>query len=181
MTAEAAAVTTYQIDPKHSSIEFAVKHLMFTTVKGRFASVTGSITVDESNHANSSVEATIDVSSIDTREEQRDQHLKSPDFFHADEHPSITFKSTRVEHRGNDRLHITGDLTIHGTTRSVVLDTTSNGKAKSPWGQEVISFSAETQINRKDFGLVWNVALETGGVLVGENVKISLDIEAVKQ
>ena len=126
-------VTTWKINPMHSSAEFAVKHMMFTTVRGRLAIDSGEIVFDETNHANSSVQTTPQVHTINTGTDQRDTHLKSPDFFNADEHPTITFKSTRVEHKGGDRLHVQGDLTIHGVTKSVILDTTANGQGTNPW------------------------------------------------
>ena len=162
--------TTWKIDPMHSTAEFAVKHMMFTTVKGRLAIDGGDIIFDDQNPANSSVESTLQVHTINTGVDQRDAHLKSPDFFHADEHPTITFKSTKVEKKGENHLHVHGDLTIHGVTKPVVLDTTFNGQGTNPYGQTVGGFTAETQINRKDFGLTYNAALETGGVLVSDHV-----------
>jgi len=174
--------TTWTIDPKHSLVELSVKHMMFTTVKGRFADLKGTIVVDDANLASSSVEAEIAAASIDTREEQRDAHLRSADFLHVEQHPTITFKSTRSEAAtGSDHYQVIGDLTIRGTTREVVLDTTLNGRGKNPWGQEVAGFTAETTINRKDFGLNWNAALETGGLLVSDTVKILLEVQASAQ
>jgi polyisoprenoid-binding protein YceI len=173
--------TIWQIDPAHTLVEFAVKHMMFTTVKGRFGGVHGTIVDDAADPSRSSVEVEIDAASIDTREEKRDAHLRSPDFLDVESYPTITFKSSRVEHAGQDRLRVIGDLTIHGNTREVVLDTTINGRGTNPFGLEVAGFSGETTINRRDFGLNWNMALEAGGVLVGDTVKILLEIEAVKQ
>jgi polyisoprenoid-binding protein YceI len=173
--------TTWQIDPSHSNIEFGVKHMMFTTVKGRFAGVTGSVVLDEANPEQSYVEAEIDATSIDTRAEQRDTHLRSADFFDVEQFPTITFKSTKVEVEGNERGLVTGDLTIKGVTQPVTLEVELNGYGKNPWGMDVAGFTATTKINRKDFGLNWNVALETGGVLVGDQIKIELEIQAVKQ
>ena len=173
--------TIWQIDPAHTLIEFAVKHMMFATVKGHFGSVNGTIVEDAADPSRSSVEVEIDAASIDTREEKRDAHLRSPDFLDVQNYPTITFKSSRVERAGQDRLRVVGDLTIHGTTREVVLDTTINGRGTNPFGLEVAGFTAETTINRRDFGLTWNVALEAGGVLVGDTVKILLEVEAVKQ
>ena len=173
--------TIWQIDPAHSLVEFAVKHMMFTTVKGRFGGVHGTIVDDAADPSRSSVEVELDAASIDTREEKRDAHLRSPDFLDVESYPTITFKSSRVEHAGPDRLRVIGDLTIHGTTREVVLNTTINGQGTNPFGQEVAGFTGETTINRRDFGLNWNMALEAGGVLVGDTVKILLEIEAVKQ
>ena len=173
--------TIWQIDPAHTVVEFAVKHMMFATVKGRLGSVHGTIVDDAADPSRSSVEVEIDAASIDTREEKRDAHLRSPDFLDVQNYPTITFKSSRVERTGQDRLRVIGDLTIHGTTREVVLDTTINGRGTNPFGLEVAGFTAETTINRRDFGLTWNMALETGGVLVGDTVKILLEVEAVKQ
>lgn len=180
-TPTTSTVTTWQIDPKHSLAEFSVKHMMITTVRGRFAQLSGTIVEDAADPSRSSVQAEIDVTSIDTREEQRDGHLKSPDFFHAEQHPAITFKSTRIVPSHGDRFQVVGDLTIRGTTREVTLDVERTGTGKNPWGAEVVGYTAETKISRKDFGLNWNVALEAGGVLVGDQVKVSLEIQAVKQ
>lgn len=176
-----ATTTTWVIDASHSLAEFAVKHLMVSTVKGRFTELSGSIVLDEADLSRSSVDVTINAASVDTRDEKRDAHLRSADFFDIETYPAITFKSTRVEPRGKDRLDVTGELTIHGVTRSVVLDAGINGRVASPWGHQVSAFSAETTINRKDFDLGWNVALETGGVLVSDRVKITIDIEAIMQ
>jgi len=179
MSIDTASRTTWEIDPKHSLVELSVKHMMFTTVKGRFGDVKGTIVIDDSNPANSSVEAEIAAASIDTREEQRDAHLRSADFLDAETYPTITFKSRRVEGaRGSDSLKVTGDLTMRGVTRDVVLDTTLNGRGKNPQGQDVAGFTAETTINRKDFGLNWNAALESGGLLVSDAVKILIEVQA---
>lgn len=182
MTTETSTATsTWTIDPAHSLIEFSTKHMMFTTVKGRFADIEGTITLDEANPEQSSAQATIDAASIDTRAEQRDVHLKSADFFDVEKYPTLTFKSTGVEVEGNERAKVTGDLTIKDVTRPVTLDVTLNGYGKNPYGQEVAGFTAETTINRKDFGLNWNVALEAGGMLVSDTIKITLEIQAAKQ
>jgi polyisoprenoid-binding protein YceI len=173
--------TVWAIDPAHSNVGFGVKHMMFTTVRGRFGDVRGTITLDEQRLENSSVEVEIDVASIDTRDEKRDAHLRSADFFDAAQFPTMTFRSTRVEPRRGDEARVTGDLTIHGVTREVTLDTTMTGRGTNPWGVDVIGFEASTRISRKDFGLEWNVALESGGFLVGDEIKIELDIEAAKQ
>lgn len=175
--------TTWTIDPSHSLVEFSAKHMMFTTVKGRFTGVRGSIAADESNPANSSVEVTIDAASLTSGDEKRDGHLKSPDFLDVATYPEITFKSTRVQplDDAGDKLRVVGDLAVHGVTKEVVLDTEKTGVGKTPFGTEVAGFSATTSLNRKDWGLNWNVALEAGGVLVGETVKLALEIEAVKQ
>ncbi len=177
MTDTATTTTTWTIDPSHSVVEFSVKHMMFATVKGRFTEVAGTISLDSANVANSSVDVTIGAASIDTRDEKRDEHLRSADFFDVETFPTLTFKSTSVEAKGDD-LKVTGDLTIHGVTKQVVLDSELNGQGVNPWGQQVISYSASTKINRKDYGLNWNTALESGGVLVSDEVKISIEIEA---
>ena len=173
--------TTWTIDPKHTHVEFAVKHLMISTVKGRFADVEGTVVIDEANPENSRVEARIAAASIDTREPQRDAHLRSADFLDADNHPYLTFVSRRVEPKGDDEFVAHGDLTIRGVTLPVALEGEYLGRNKSPFGTTVAGFSAKTRINRKDFGLNWNAALETGGVLVGDEVKINLEVEVVQQ
>ena len=174
------ARTAWKIDPSHTHAEFAVRHLMISTVKGRFADVQGTVYTDESDPARSSVEVAIGVPSIDTREPQRDAHLRSGDFFDAESHPHITFRSTRVEGAG-ETFKLFGDLTIRGVTREVVLDVTAEGRGVDPWGGERAGFSATTKIKRSDFGLTWNQLLETGGVAVGDDVKISIDAELVRQ
>lgn len=178
MTDTATATTTWTIDPAHSVVEFAVKHMMFTTAKGRFQDFSGAITLDEQNVGSSSVDVTIQPASINTQAEDRDAHLRGVDFFDAERFPDVTFRSTSVESAGGDDLRITGDLTITGVTRQVVLDAAFQGRGKNPWGQEVIGYEATTRFNRKDFGLTWNQALESGGVLVSEEVKLNLDIQA---
>lgn len=174
-------LTTWVIDPAHTLIEFQAKHLMITTVKGRFPDVEGTIRADLENPENSSAEITIDAATIDSRNEGRDTHLRSADFLDVENFPHVTFKSTRIERVNDEHLTVYGDLTVRGTTREVVLDTEINGFGTSPWGQEVVALTATTQVNRKDFGLNWNVALETGGVLVSENVKFAIEIQAIKQ
>lgn len=176
-----ATATTWQIDPKHTLVEFSVKHMMITTVRGRFATVSGTIVEDTVDFSRSSVAVEIDAASIDTREEQRDGHLKSPDFLQVQDYPTITFASTRVIQGRGDRFQVEGNLTIHGVTRPVTLEVERTGTGNTPFGTQVAGFSAETKISRKDFGLSWNVALEAGGVLVGDQVKVSLEVEAVKQ
>jgi polyisoprenoid-binding protein YceI len=179
--APATTVTTWKIDASHSHVEFAVKHLMISTVKGRFAEVEGEIVLDEANPAASRVEARIAAASIDTREANRDAHLRSADFFDAENHPSLTFASTRVEPRGDGEFTLPGNLTIRGVTREVALEGEYLGSTRTPFGTVVAAFSAKTKLNRKDYGLNWNAALETGGVLVGDEIKVSLEIEAVQQ
>jgi polyisoprenoid-binding protein YceI len=173
--------TTWSIDPAHSHVEFAVKHLMISTVKGRFGVVRGTVRLDDSNPARGQAEIEIDADSIDTREPKRDAHLRSADFFDVETFPSITFRSARIADATGDRFKLIGDLTIHGVTREVTLDVTAEGRGKDPWGGERAGFSAATKIKRSEFGLTWNQALETGGFVVGDDIKISLDVEVVKQ
>jgi polyisoprenoid-binding protein YceI len=175
----AAATTTWSIDPAHTTVEFSVKHLMISTVRGHFGAVTGSIVLDEQNPLASSVTAEIDVTSISTRQEQRDAHLRSPDFFDVETFPSIQFQSTRIE-RDGDHYDVYGSLTIRDVTREVVLHTSDEGRGGDPWGGQRAAFSATTKVDRRDFGLTWNQALETGGVLVGNDIKITLEVQAVK-
>jgi len=175
-------MTSYTIDPAHSVADFKVRHLMVSNVRGEFSGVTGTVQFDAENPANSNVEATIPVNTIQTREPQRDTHLKSADFFDVENFPQITFVSTKVAKKGDEEYKVTGDLTIHGVTKEVTLDVEGPApEAKDPWGNLKSGASAKTKINRKDFGLEWNMALETGGVLVGEDVQIHLDLELTKQ
>lgn len=174
------ATTTWTIDPAHSHVEFAVRHLMISTVKGRFGIVTGTVTTDDTDPAKGQVDVSIDAASIDTREAQRDAHLRSADFFDVERFPAITFRGNRIGDVRGDRFKLTGDLTMRGVTREVTLDVTSEGRGKDPWGGERAGFSATTKIKRSEFGLTWNQVLETGGIAVGDEIKIALDIEAVK-
>jgi polyisoprenoid-binding protein YceI len=174
------AKTTWTIDPAHSLIEFAVRHLMITTVKGRFSAVEGTVQLDEADPSFNDVTVRIDVASIDTREPQRDAHLRSADFFDVETFPHITFSSTRPIARRGNTFTLAGDLTLHGVTQEVTLDVTEEGRVKDPWGNERLGFSAVTKIKRSDFGLTWNQVLEAGGVAVGDEIKISLDLELVK-
>ena len=170
----------WNIDTSHSEILFRVRHMMISHVRGQFNTFSGTIAIDEANPSASSVAVSIDVASINTRDEKRDEHLKSPDFFDAATYPHITFASTALEVTGANTGKIHGDLTIKGVTKPVVLDATFVGKAKSPWGTTSAGFNASTTINRTDFGLTWNVALETGGILVGEEITIDIELEAVE-
>ncbi|WP_322821534.1 YceI family protein [Chloroflexus sp.] len=172
---------TWVIDASHSTITFSVRHMMISKVRGRFTRFDGTVDFDEQNPTNSKVQVTIDASSIDTRDERRDGHLMSPDFLDVANYPTLTFVSKRVEMIDENHGRLIGDLTIRGVTREVTLDVEYNGQSKSPWGTISAGFSATTKINRKDWGLTWNVALETGGVLVGEEVTIEIEIEIVKQ
>ena len=173
--------TTWKLDTNNTTVEFSVKKFMVTNVKGRFARFSGIITADEASPELSSVSVSIDVASVDSRDEKRDAHLKSADFFDVETYPTITFESTRVERVGDDRYRVAGNLTIRDTTREVVLDTTFNGIGQTPWNTTVAAFTAETTVSRSDFGLTWNMALEAGGVLVGDAIKISLEVQATKQ
>lgn len=177
----ATGQTTWAIDPSHTHVEFAAKHMMITSVKGRFTEVTGTIVTDDADPARSSVEAEIRAASIDTRTEQRDTHLRSADFLDVERYPTITFRSRSVQRTGDQEFSVAGDLTIHGATRPVTLAVTEEGRGKDPWGGERIGFSATAKIDRREFGLVWNQALETGGVLVGNDIRISIEVQAVKQ
>ena len=175
------AVSTWNLDAAHSVAEFKVKHMMISNVKGQFTKLTGALHFDEQDITKSTVEASIEAASIHTRDEQRDTHLKSPDFFDVEKFPALSFKSIGIARKSEGELAVTGDLTIHGITRKVVF--TLEGptpEAKDPWGNKRIGLSATTKINRKDFGLTWNAALETGGILVGDEVTITLDVQFVK-
>lgn len=180
-TSTQSAVSTWAIDPAHSVVELAVKHMMFSTVKGQFPNVAGTITLDESNLANSSVSAQIDAASITTRESNRDAHLRSADFLDVENFPSITFESTGVVPRGHNSFIIVGNLTLRGVTQEVTLEAELAGKGTDPWGGQRAGFTASTSISRKEFGLTWNQGLEAGGVLVSDQVKISLEIQATQQ
>ena len=173
--------TTYTIDPAHSSAHFTVRHMMITNVRGSFKKVSGTIAVDSADLAASKVEAAIDAASISTNEDQRDQHLRSADFLDVEKYPQIAFRSTRVERTGDEEAKVTGDLTIHGVTRPVVLTVEGpTPESKDPWGNLRVGFSARTKIKRSDFGLTWNAALEAGGVLVGDELKIDIEISAIR-
>ena len=172
---------SWQIDPAHSEINVTVRHMMITNVRGRFEKFSGTIDFDEQTPANSTVDVQIDAASINTREEKRDAHLRSPDFLDVEKYPTLTFKSTRVEVLDKNHARLHGDLTIKGLSRPVVLDVEYSGMSKSPWGTTSAGFTATTRLNRKDWGLEWNVALETGGWLVGDEIKVDLELELVKQ
>ncbi len=173
------ARASYSIDTAHSSVNFAVRHMVVAKTRGRFTKFSGSFSFDAADPSKSTVSVTIDASSIDTHEPQRDGHLRSPDFLDAETHKEITFTSKRVEGSGEE-LRVIGDLTVRGVTHEVTLDVEHHGGGKDPWGNEKTGFSAKTSINRKDYGLTWNQVLETGGVLVGEKIEIEIDVEAVK-
>jgi polyisoprenoid-binding protein YceI len=178
---EVTATTTWNIDPVHSQAQFKVKHMMISNVKGEFSAVSGKLELNTSDITKSKIEASIDATTINTREPQRDAHLKSADFLDTEKFPALTFKSSLISKTAIDQLSVEGDLSIHGVTRSVVLEVEGpSAPMKDPWGNTRIGLSATTRINRKDFGLVWNSTLETGGLMVGEEVTITLDVEFVK-
>jgi polyisoprenoid-binding protein YceI len=177
---EPGTTTTWQIDPAHSNVEFAVKHLMISTVRGRFSEVTGTVTTDGTPQG-SHVEVHIGAGSIDTRQAQRDQHLVSADFLDVANHPEITFVSTKITPKSDDEFTIVGDLTIRGATHPVTLEATREGSGKDPWGGERAGFSATGKIDRREFGLTYNQALETGGVVVGNDLKLTIDVELTRQ
>ena len=179
--AATTATTTWNIDPAHSMAEFKVKHMMISNVKGQFSKVSGALVLDESDLANSRVEASIEAASIHTRDNQRDAHLKSADFFDVENFPTLHFKSNAISIVRDGELAVDGDLTIHGVTRKVRFAVEGpTPPTKDPWGNTRVAISATTRINRKDFGLTWNATLETGGFLVGEDVTITLDVEFMK-
>jgi polyisoprenoid-binding protein YceI len=167
------------IDRAHSMVEFRAKHMMFTTVRGQFDRFEGTLQLDMRNPENSLVEGRVEINSIDTADDNRDAHLRSPDFFDATNYPDMTFRSTRIQRNGQNRYKVTGDMTIHGTTRPVEWDVEVAELGKDPWGNPRLGFSAETRLNRKDFGLTWNVALESGGWLVSDEIRIAAELQAV--
>lgn len=172
---------SWKIDSAHSEINFTARHMMIANVRGRFEAFEGTVEFDRDRPENTQVEVRIDAASLNTREEQRDAHLRSADFLDIANHPDLTFRSTRIELLDETNARMYGELTIKNVSRPVVMDVEFNGVSKSPWGAVVAGFSAHTRINRKDWGLAWNVALETGGWLVGEEIKIDIDVELVKQ
>jgi len=175
-----AGTTTYKIDPKHSDAQFAVTHLMISTVRGEFHGINGTVVYDDADVSKSSVEVTIDATSVDTREPDRDKDLRSDHFFDTANHPTMTFKSTKVESAGAGKLKVTGELTIRGNTKPVVLEVSVPKPAiKDPWGLQRTAISGTTKINRQDFGVSWNKTLDSGGVVVGDDVDITLDVEMI--
>ena len=175
-----AALDIWTLDPAHSLVEFSVRHMMVSTVKGRFPELSGSLSFNPERPADSSVSVEIAAQSVTTADPQRDAHLRSPDCFDAEQFPTLRFTSTRVEPISDEHVKIYGDLTIRDTTREIVIDAEFNGRGTNPWGKEVVGFSGRASLNRKDFGLNWNVALEAGGVLVSDTIKISLEVEATR-
>ena len=177
-----AATTTWKIDPAHTAAQFAVKHLMISTVRGEFKGVTGTVIWDDQDATKSTVDVTIDAKTVNTGEDARDKDLKSEKFFEVEKFPTMTFKSKRVEAAGAGKLKVTGDLTIHGVTKEVVLNVEGPTAAvKDPWGNTRVAASATTQVNRQDFGVKWNANMDGGGVVVGDTVNITIDMEMVKQ
>lgn len=181
MTTQTGSTNTWTLDPAHAELGFAVRHLMINNVRGRFGKVEGTVQVDDANPNASKVDVTVDVNSIDTRQEMRDNHLRSPDFFDATNHPTMHFVSKRIVGDVRKDFTIVGDLTIRGTTREVELQAHLEGRGNDPWGNERAGFSATGKLNRHDFGLNWNQALEAGGVTVGAEVKLSLDVELYRK
>jgi polyisoprenoid-binding protein YceI len=177
-----AQAATFEIDPVHTTVQFAVRHMMVSNVRGTFGKVNGTVNLDEADLTKSSVEATIDAGSIDTRDLKRDAHLKSPDFLDVAKYPSITFKSKRVTKVADDKYQVTGDLTIHGVTKEAVLDVDGSPHTiTDPMGNVKTGGSAHTKINRKDFGITWSKSLDGGGLMVGNDVDITIDVELVKK
>jgi polyisoprenoid-binding protein YceI len=172
-------MTTYSIDTSHSDVNFSVRHMVFAKVRGHFTKWTAELAFDPADPSRSSVNVTIETGSIDTREPQRDAHLKSADFLDAEKFPTIAYKSSKVERAGAKKYAVTGDLTIHGVTKPVTLEVEELGGGKDPWGNQRLAFAAKTKIDRGDFGLKWNQVLETGGVLVGEHIDIEADVEVI--
>jgi len=177
---EAPQPGTWALDATHTDVSFSARHLMVTKVRGHFPLVSGEVTIAE-NPLESSVVATIDVANVASGDTGRDEHLRSEDFFHAERHPTATFRSTAVEAAGDGSYRLTGDLTIKGVTRPVTLDLEYLGTISSPWGDQRAGFSATTEVSRKDWGLEWNVALEAGGVVVGDKVRLTIEAEAILQ
>jgi len=173
--------SNWDIDPAHTTVGFSVRHMMVSNVRGEFGKVTGAVNWHDTDVTKSTAEATVDATTINTREPKRDDHLKSADFFDVAKYPTITFKSTTVKKLGADRLQIKGDLTMHGITKPVTLEATYTNEVKDPWGNTRRGASAHTKLNRKDFDLKWNKTLESGGVLVGDDVDITLDLELIKK
>ena len=173
--------TTWALDASHTNVGFAVKHMMISTVRGNFSEVTATVEIDGDDYSTAQISAEIDAASITTRNEQRDTHLRSADFFDVENEPKLTFTSTKVDVVSKEELRVTGDLTIRGTTKPVTLNVELTGTGKDPWGNDRSAFTAETKINRSEFGLTWNQALETGGVIVSDEIKITIEGELVRQ
>ena len=180
-TATSPSTATWTVDASHTEVGFAVRHLMISTVRGRFGAVTGTVVYNEADPSKSTVDVSVDITSIDTRTEARDNHLRSADFFDVENHPTMHFVGKRINGDINGEFELVGDLTIRGVTRELTLDVSSEGRVRDPWGNDRVGYSAKGKIKRSDFGLVWNQALEAGGVAVGDEVKLSIDVELVQQ
>ena len=178
--AAAARAETWNIDPAHTTVEFSVRHMMISNVKGQFEKLSGTIAANGNDPNSVQISAVIDAASLNTRVEKRDAHLKSPAFLDVDKYPTITFKSTMLEPNGSNKWKVTGDLTLHGVTKPVVLEVETTAPIKDPSGKTRAGASATTKIDRKDFGVTWNKPMETGGVLVGDDVSIAIEVEAVQ-
>jgi polyisoprenoid-binding protein YceI len=172
--------TKWVLDPAHSSVDFSVRHMMIANVKGTFQNFTAEIEADPADLTTANIEFTVETASVDTRNKDRDGHLVSADFFDVENHPKMTFKATNIEKTDEGEYNVTGDLTLRGVTKQETFAVSFEGQGKDPWGNEKAGFSATGTLNRSDYGLVWNAALETGGVLVGDKVKINLQIQAAK-
>lgn len=177
-----AATSTWQLDPAHSAAQFSVKHMAISTVRGAFSKVTGTVILDDKDISKSSVDVTIDTTTVDTREPNRDKDLKSDHFFDVEHYPTMTFKSTKVEQASPGKLKVTGNLTIHGVTKEVVLDVEGpTAPVKDPWGNQRVAVNATTKINRQDYGVKWNATMDNGGVVVGDDVSINIDAEMIQK
>ena len=182
LAAPAGAASDWKIDPAHTNVQFSVRHMMISNVRGEFVKVGGTVQLDDQDPTRSKVQATIDAATLNTREPKRDEHLRSPDFFDVAKYPTITFTSKTIEKTGDNRFKMTGDLALHGVTRAVVLDVESSGAPiKDFMGSTRAGARATTRVNRKDFGIVWNKALDGGGIAVGDEVEVTIDVEAIKQ
>lgn len=175
------AKAKWVLDPTHSGVEFSVRHMMFAKVKGSFNKFDAQIEADPEDLTTASISFTVDTASVDTNNDDRDAHLRSADFFDVENYPQISFTATKIEKSGDDEYKVTGDVTMRGVTRSETFDVSYGGSGKDPWGNEKAGFSVSGSIKRSEYGLTWNAALETGGVLVGDDIKISLEIQAAKQ
>lgn len=178
-TETATRTTTWNLDASHSNVGFAVKHMMIATVRGHFSEVSATVELDGTDYATAQIDAEIKADSITTRNDQRDAHLRSADFFDVEQFPTLTFRSTRVSVKSENQLEVTGDLTIHGVTKSAKLNVSIEGRVKDPWGNQRMAIEAETKIKRADYGLLYNQALETGGVMVSDDIRITIEGELV--
>jgi polyisoprenoid-binding protein YceI len=176
----ASTLKVWNVDVAHSGVNFSVRHMVISKVRGKFAKFTGRLELDEKDLTQSKVDVRIDASSIDTGVGDRDNHLRSPDFLDVEKFPELTFQSKRIERVADDQYRVVGDLTIHGVTREVSLEVEAGGRTKDPWGNERVGFNARAHIDRRDYGLVWNKAIDAGGVVVGDKIEIEIDVEGVR-